>query len=256
MPKASEQFRQSDVTVWGTAALVCGAIAVLSANVSAILPAGLLSGLHSSRIDGANLSQLRVQLVELQTESARMRRENEVLMTRFSMQEQASNAVVQRIGSLEVSIPKLIEALPLDAQIDRSSLTASIKEGEALTYDTEGGSVKIRQQPLASPAVVEPQAMPDQLQTAAVLPDETRFGVAIGPKIAFEEAQSAWQDISMKLGPLLFGLGPLLAEDGGTDQKRIIVGPIDQLSEASALCARLERISIPCMPMPFTGTPL
>jgi hypothetical protein len=60
----------------------------------------------------------------------------------------------------------------------------------------------------------------------------------------------------MKLGPLLFGLSPRLADEADSANKRIIVGPLNQLSEATALCGRLERVSISCMPMPFTGTPL
>ncbi len=34
----SEQFRQSDVTVWGIAALVCAGIAVLGANIGSLVP--------------------------------------------------------------------------------------------------------------------------------------------------------------------------------------------------------------------------
>ncbi|MEO5808281.1 hypothetical protein [Devosia sp.] len=257
MAKASAQFQQSDVTVWGIVALVCGAMAVMSANISAILPPSLLSGLHATRIEGANLSQVRAQLIDLQSRSARMERENTALLTRFSLQEQASNDMTHRVGALEVSIPKLIEALPSGSDVDRSSLTASIQEGEALTYDADGGSVKIRQQPLETLAEAAPQPMPAALAAAvSVTPDEAMFGIAIGPGISFAEAKSEWDDLSIKLGPLLFGLGPLLADEANSDNKRIVVGPIKQMSEATALCARLERVSISCMPMPFNGTPL
>ncbi|MNR60788.1 hypothetical protein D3C85_1823600 [compost metagenome] len=74
--------------------------------------------------------------------------------------------------------------------------------------------------------------------------------------MAFEQAPEAWRDLTMKLGPLLFGLAPLLVEEPNSDNQRIVVGPINQLSEATALCARLERLSVSCLPMPFTGTPL
>lgn len=256
MAKASAQFQQSDVTMWGIVALVCGALAIMSANISAILPPSLLSGLHATRIEGANLSQVRVQLLEVQTRADRLERENTALLTRFSLQEQASNDMTRRVGSLEVSIPKLIEALPGSSDIDRSSLTASIKEGEALTYEADGGSVKIRQQPLETLAAAAAQPMPSALPSIAVTPDEAMFGIAIGPSVPFVDAQSEWQDLSIKLGPLLFGLGPLLVDQANSDNKRVVVGPIKEMSEATALCARLERVSISCMPMPFTGTPL
>lgn len=256
MAKASAQFQQSDVTVWGIVAMICGATAVLSANVSAILPSNILSGLHSTRIEGANLNQLRTQVSDLQTESVRLKRENNALVTRFSLQEQASNEVTRRVGSLEVSLPKLIEALPANAEIDRSSLTGAIGENEALVYDADGGSVKIRQQPLESLAGAAAQPIPQPIALPAVLPDNAAYGVAIGRSTSFANAKAQWDDLSIKLGPLLFGLGPLLTDQANTDEKRILVGPINQLSDATALCARLERISISCMPMPFNGTPL
>ena len=64
MLQAADQFRPSDVTFWGVIALVCGAVAVLSANVSAVMPEGVLAGLHSTRIEGANMSQVRAQLTD------------------------------------------------------------------------------------------------------------------------------------------------------------------------------------------------
>lgn len=253
MAKASEQFRQSDVTVWGIVALVCGATAVLGANVSAMIPQSALAGLHKTRLEGASLDQLRLQVNDLREQSAQLKRDNDVLTTRFALQEQAGNDVVHRVGALEVSLPKLIEALPDTAQIDRSSLTASIRKDAALVYEAEGGSVMIRQQPMPMVAARSNQTMPQPL---AAIPDETAFGIAIGQKIAFDAAPAAWADLSSKLGPLLFGLAPLLVDEANGNEKRIVVGPITQRSEATALCERLERVAISCMPMPFTGTPL
>lgn len=249
------------MTTWGIVALVVGAVAVMGANVSAALPAGILGGLHKTRIEGASLDQLRLQVADLRDQTLQLKRENSVLATRFALEEQQGNEVVQRVGALEVSIPRLLEALPDDAAIDRSSLTASIGEGETLSYDADGGSVVIRHQPMAEaqpapPGGAQPLPEPvDPISTAAI-PNEAAFGIALGPTVAFEQAPETWRDLSMKLGPLLFGLAPLLVDEANTDDKRIVVGPITQLSEATALCARLERISISCMPMPFTGTPL
>ncbi|WDR05736.1 hypothetical protein PSQ90_16025 [Devosia rhodophyticola] len=256
MAKASAQFQQSDIAIWGIVALACCGIAVMSANISAILPAEILSGLHATRLQGANLEQLRGQVGDLRNEATRLRRENNTLVTRFSLQEQANNEVTRRVGSLEVSLPKLLEALPPSAQIDRSALTGGIKEGESLSYDADGGSVKIRQQPLETLNSSAQQPIPAPLDAPTVTPDENAFGIAIGHSVPFSEAQSEWEDLSIKLGPLLFGLGPLLVDQVNTENKRIVVGPITQMSEATALCSRLERISIACMPVPFSGTPL
>ena len=259
LAKASEQFRQSDIATWGIVALVFGGIAVMGANVSALIPQGVLAGLHKTRLEGASLDQLRQQVADLRNQSIELQRENDLLETRFSLGEQQGNATVQRVGALEVSIPRLLEALPESAEIDRTALTASIKEGAALVYDTDGGSVEIRQRPMAAaqPAAPVEQPLPDPIPSVGIAPPAgAAFGIAVGPGVTPEQAPAAWRDLSMKLGPLLFGLGPLLAEQSGSADQRIVVGPITQLSEATALCARLERVSISCLPMPFSGTPL
>lgn len=259
MAKASEQFRQSDITTWGIVALVAGGIAVMGANVSALIPQTVLAGLHKTRIEGASLDQLRLQVADLRNQSIELKRDTDLLRTRFALGEQQGNEIVQRVGALEVSLPRLLEALPVDADIDRTALTASITEGAALVYDTEGGSVEIRQRPMPAglPDISSDQPLPDPITTAGIAaPASATFGIAVGPSVTPEQAPEAWRDLSMKLGPLLFGLGPLVADQTGSADKRIVVGPIAELSEATALCARLERVSISCLPMPFTGAPL
>nr|WP_230989460.1 SPOR domain-containing protein [Devosia faecipullorum] len=88
------------------------------------------------------------------------------------------------------------------------------------------------------------------------MPDQAAYGITLGAAVPFEQAQGLWADLSLKLGPLLFGLAPLLVDEANGDDKRIIVGPIAELTEARALCQRFERVSIACMPMPYDGTPL
>lgn len=260
LARASEQFRQSDVTFWGMAALCVGAIAVMGANVSAMIPQSILAGLHKTRLDGATLDQLRVQVSALREETSRLQRENSILATRFELDEQNGNAVTQRVGALEVSMPRLIEALPFNAEVDRSAFTSSIGEGQSLIYDTEGGSVRIRQQPLAAakPATGRAQPLPSEISQTAATPiaDSSSFGIAVGPSVTPSLAGKAWEDLSIKLGPLLFGLSPLLFDEASTGNKRIVVGPITRLSEATSLCQRLEHVSIACLPMPYTGSPL
>jgi len=255
--KASEQFRQSDVTSWGIVALVFCAIAVVGSNISAVIPSSVLGELHKTRIEGASVDQLRLQVADLREQTMQLKRDNTVLTTRFALEEQQGNDIQKRVGALEVSLPRLMETVSDSAPVDRGALTASI--GEALIYDADGGSVMVRRQPMAeaAPAAGPPQPLPAPVKTASVaVPNEVAFGVALGSSVPFDEAAQVWNDWSMKLGPLLFGLSPLLADEANSEDKRIVVGPIAELSEATALCTRLERVSIPCLPMPFTGTPL
>ena len=249
------------MTTWGIVALVLSGIAVMGANVSALIPQGMLAGLHKTRIEGASLEQLRAQVSDLREEQIRLKRENSVLTARFALDEQRGNEITRRVGALEVSLPLLLESLPDDANIDRSNLTAAIGKDPALVYEADGGSVVVRQQPMAEAlsATTGEQPLPEPIEhTASTIPvpNEAAFGVALGSSVPFEQAPDAWRDLTMKLGPLLFGLAPLLVEEANSDNQRIVVGPINQLSEATALCARLERLSVSCLPMPFTGTPL
>ena len=64
--KAADQFRSADVTKWGITALVVWGVAVLGANLSGLVPPGMLAALHASRIEGATMNQLRAQVAALQ----------------------------------------------------------------------------------------------------------------------------------------------------------------------------------------------
>lgn len=256
MAKASEQFRQSDVTRWGIVALVMAGIAVMGANTSALLPHSILQGLHKTRIAGASIEQLRDQVAQLRTETQKLRRENDVLTARFNLGEQQSGEVTRRVGALEVSLPNLMETASDGTRVDRDIVTSAIGPDPSLVYDADGGSVVVHQQPMpgAQPAAPS-QPLPDTIVTASA-PGIATYGVALGPAIEANQAPETWRDLNMKLGPLLFGLAPMLADESSGDGKRIVAGPISQLAEATTLCGRLERISVACLPVPFTGTPL
>ncbi|ODT69689.1 MAG: hypothetical protein ABS75_15570 [Pelagibacterium sp. SCN 63-23] len=261
MAKASEQFRQSDVTLWGIVALVAAGLAVFGSNISALVPNSILGGLHQPRIAGASIETLRQQVADLRDETTRLTRDNQVLLSRFAVQEKSGGDITRRVGALEASVPNLLEALPDAALVDRSSVTASIGPNETLIFEAEGGSVAVRQSalPQAAPALdqaIPPLPAPIAPQQTAALPDEKAYGIAVGAAVPFEETTALWDDLTLKLGPLLFGLAPLLIDEANGDDKRILVGPIADLDEARALCQRFERISIACLPMPYSGTPL
>ena len=251
MAKARDQFRPSDVTFWGVTALFCCGAAVLSANLAALVPTGFFVGLHASRADGSTISQLRSQVASLTEESVRMRRENNVLLQRFTLAEQARNEVTQRVGALEVSLPALLEGSPNGTGIDRS-VTASIGD-EPETFEADGGSVAVRQKPLLPRAA---PAAPEREMATAPMADPEAFGIAIGFPVAVAEAEAQWQDYSARVGTLLLGLAPLLQEADDGEAARLVAGPLDAASQADALCGRLELVGIPCQPVSFTGDPL
>lgn len=242
----SEQFQQSDVTGWGIAALVCAGIAVIGANVGTLVPPSALNALHSPRGDAATLSQLRQQVAELRTETVQLRRQNEVLTTRFSLQEQSGNEVVRRVGALEVSIPALAEMRPAAVSVDRSVTTASISNNVGQKFAADGGTVLVQQQPLPAPL-----AAPTASSGARV-----GYAVAVGPNFAAGQAATQWQNLEVRLGSMIIDMSPLVTDGTGANQQRLVIGPIAQMSEARDFCQRLEQMEIACSPTSFAGAPI
>ena len=252
MAKASEQFRASDVSLWGIIALCCWGGAVLLANVSAVIPTGVFSALHASRLDGSTVAQLRTQVATLSDEAKRMRTENNLLLQRFDRADEVNKEAVRRIGALEVSMPNAIETRSGSASpgIDRMP-TASIGEN-AISFDAEGGSVSVVRKPLVQDAPIA-SPLPEAVTPTA---DSSAFGLALGFPISPDDAEAQWQGLAAKVGTLLLGLAPLLQDVDGEEGKIIVAGPVTDRAQAEQLCIRMDRVGIPCEPKPFHGEPL
>jgi hypothetical protein len=257
LANASEQFRQSDVTRWAIVALVCAGLAVLAANVSALLPKSMLEGLHLTRLDGASVADLSSLVDDIEEELRTLRQENRQLLSRFALHEEESNNATRRIGALEVTLPHLLEVASSGTGVDASLPTASIGAPQGEVIEAEGGTAVVTRTPLDPAPTAAPQPIPEPIETTASLPpfSDVKFGIAIGSAVPHDQAPAAWEDLSLKLGPLLLGLEPLLADGTVGDDKYIIAGPLEQMTDATNICGRLERVSIPCQPMPYKGTP-
>ena len=264
MAKPAEQFQAKDVTFWGLLALAVWAFGFLSANVSALIPPGVFAGLHASRIDGANLAGLRNQMAELQAQAAQLQQNNSVLLQRFALTEQANGEVTRRVGALELSMPKLVEAINspnAGSTLDNGTVTGSTgTSAPVTTFNADGGTVSYTTTPLdgqngqpARPAGEQP--MPRALDNMAQ-PDAAAFGVALGAPIDQNEGEDAWQSMNTKVGTLLLGLAPILGHVEGGSGRRLVVGPLDTEAGANELCGRMAKIGIACATVPFIGEPL
>lgn len=248
MARQTDQFRASDVTLWGIVALCCWGGAVMLANVSAVLPTSLLSGLHASRLEGSTISQLRTQVAALAEETRRMRSENNLLVARFDRAEQTNKETARRIGAIEVSLPAALEAKANQENPGIDTMpTASIGGGKPVTFDAEGGSVSVVQKPLF------PARSVTSVTSETALADPSAFGLALGFAVPADEAEARWQEYAAKVGTLLIGLVPLLQPAEGEDGVRIIAGPIADQAQAAQLCSRMDQVGIPCEPTSFTG---
>lgn len=236
-------------------------MAVFGSNIALLVPQSVIGRLHQPRVAGASVETLRQQVATLQNSANQLRRENERLATQFALQEKAGSETIRRVGALEVSLPRILEAVPSSELVDRQNLTASIGTNDIMTFDADGGSVAVRQLPLPGTAsntavLSQPLPAPVQPQASAAAPNAVEYGIAVGSAVPVEETPALWNDLTLKLGPLLLGLSPLVAEQAYGTDRRIIVGPISELAEARALCERFERVAIACMPMPYDGAPL
>ncbi len=244
------------MTIWGVVALVIWGVAMLSATVSALVPDSFFAGLHTSRLQGANVNQLRTQVAALAEEAQRMKRENALLVQRFSLSEENTGAVTRRVGALELTIPRMLEAIPADTTIDRSSITSSIGAAPTVSFDADGGSVSVTQKPLAMPSSPVAQLPQDMPSMPVVEPDPSAFGIALGPPLDADEAEAQWQSLTARVGTLLIGLGPVLADLEGTTGKRLVAGPLVDRATATALCGRMSKVGISCAAVPFIGMPM
>ncbi len=256
LAKYVEQVRAGDVTFWGIFALVAWGVALLGGTMASFVPEGVLGGLHASRLDGANLNQLRGQMAALENEAAGLKQANAVLLQRITLNEQKSTDITQRVGALEVSVPRLVEAVNAGAGVDNGAVTASTGTGTT-SYDVDGGSVSFTTTPLAGavPTTVKQQPMPAALPVE-VTPDASAFGIALGPPITEDEGDLAWQAMNAKVGTLLMGLNPILAHVEGSAGRRLVAGPITNEAAARELCGRMAKVGIACASVPFVGDPL
>lgn len=260
----SEEPTQQEIVRWAIAALVCGGLAVFSANVGRFVPTAMINGFHATHHQAASMDQLRTLVVDLRQANGTMAAEYRALMNRFNLLDDDSGEVIRRLAAVENSLPLLIESLPLSTDIDRSLLTASIASAGGEVYAVEGGEIVIRQSPLFDglvdeatveqpmpPALapVEPVGINDSRQPMA---DLSLIGIAIGPEVDEAGLAGAYDEIVTAAGPLLLGTAPLLGEAGdGTN--RILIGPLPDSGSADVLCDRLDRIGIACEPADYQG---
>ncbi len=292
MAKAADQFRSSDVTVWGIVALVAWGIAVLSANLSALVPPSVYGALHASRLEGSTLNQLRAEVATLGAEAARMQRDAGQLQQRFALTEESAGEITRRVGALEISLPALIEAQyealrpaepapqPVDptptGAIDATPVavapvaadepppvaadpteTAAIGD-KPVVFEVDGGLVMVQQRPLVPGSdEVRLRLVPVDTPMPAELAGPTgTIGLAIGFPVRPDEAEARWQEVLSLAGTALVGMSPILGESEGPGGKRLVAGPVLDRASALELCDELARKGIPCEAVPFTGDPL
>jgi len=184
LARAADQFRRSDVTLWGIVAAIASGVALLSASVATLVPAQLFAGLHESRMVDPRGARIEAQLAELagaraelagwRATAAELQNANTTLASRFDQLVEQTAGVRARVGALEGALPRLVEDLPQRSELAPPLVTGSIgatqpEMVETTVRDADGGTMRLRLTPLA-PTSDTDQPMPSLLAPSPMMP--------------------------------------------------------------------------------------
>lgn len=274
MSKPIERYRQSDVNFWGVAAITASGLALSAASLPALLPNQVFTALHASRLNGADVNNLRAEVATLSDETLQLKLDSAQMLTRLELAEKNRGSIVKRVGALENTLPLLVEQIPPGTPVDASIVTSSVG---TLTETSEipGGSVKVSRTPLYpvdGSDVTDPGTNTPPLPEATTVttddgsteagaarvtpPDLLRvdtesYGLAMGAAVTVSDAYVTWLDLRNKVGALLIGMEPIIS--GGNGGYHIVAGPVDRIARAEELCGYVQRAGLQCLPVPYSG---
>lgn len=122
------QFKQSDMRLWGFVAVAALTTMLVFSSVGLLLPKGWNNMLKETPNNLGTLAQVQSELRAMRMEFAAIKRESNVADSRLNLGEESNSFVSRRVRALEASIPILLEALPPGAQLDKSLITSSINQ--------------------------------------------------------------------------------------------------------------------------------
>lgn len=294
MEKPTEGAALTDLSFWALAALGCWVLAILGGNLGGLVPPDVYAFLHSSRLSSGSVAQVKIDVSALQLESARLKRENTELQQRLARSEDSVTALMQRVGTVETSLPRITEALAsgdtsgLDSTVTGAIATTPTTNADgSVSFETEGGSVTVRQSPLELPAIVAPEAKaatPAEPSTAVhvdlslpepltgdltPLPLETApastgqepaakapLGVALGIPVDEQAVPGIWAELKSRTGAVLDRLSLVTIPSEAKGKRTLIVGPVANLAAAAALCQVLSQTVTNCTATDFVGDPV
>ncbi len=248
--------RATDLGLWGIVAIAIWGFALVSGVITPLLPSGLFAGLHATRLDGGNLNALRDQVADLEARAAKLSADNAELLQRVALLTSTSVDATKRLGALELSVPKVVEAVN-DARRQGADATVTGSIGTIAAPGPAADGTRIATTPLATgQATVAPnQAMPAPLVATADSAAGS-YGIALGPPILAMDGPAAWRGMMSEAGTLLVGLSPILGTLEGSGQMRLVAGPLPSEAAARELCGGMARLGVACASVPYVGAPI
>jgi hypothetical protein len=103
-----------------------------------------------------------------------------------------------------------------------------------------------------------PMRMATATPVEAAPPSGNEIGVDLGGARSLDIMQARWAAVKANFGPLLNGLGPLVARDTRPNMipYRLIVGPLPNAAAAAQVCARFAASKVTCRTTKFAGDQL
>ena len=137
--------------------------------------------------------------------------------------------------------------------------TGSIDPGKTLTFETDGGTVAVRQRPLApgsDDVMLKVVPLVASTKPEPLAPTAPSAGIALGAPVLPDAAEAEWQELLNRVGTMLVGLSPVLAVSEGSAGKMLVAGPLVDKASAIELCARMADAGIVCEPTDYAGEPM
>jgi hypothetical protein len=199
---------------------------------------------------GSEVARVEQEIAALRDETRRTQAERSRLEQRLALLERGMDDVtgsIRRIGRDEVtgSIPT--------APRELSRAETAPAQTPQVQAPTPAPGTAASTSSLPTP-LARPEAAPAGGVTLAT---RTQFGVDVGSEPTLSALRLRWQRLAERHAALLGSLEPVIAiKDGPNGQPvlSIVAGPIGDVSEAAALCARLRAAGASaCRPASFDG---
>ena len=156
----------------------------------------------------------------------------------------------QRIAELERNVTDVTGSItrpPRDVQVAPREPLPAPREGAAAT----------RELPLVTSSIPAPGRQETSAPAGGVtLATRSQFGVDLGPETSLMAARARWQRAVERHGGVVGSFEPVIAvreTPDGRIQLHVIAGPVSDLQEAAALCARLRSAGTTCGPTSYEG---
>jgi len=156
----------------------------------------------------------------------------------------------QRIAELERNVTEVT------GSISRPPRDVQVEPREPSPVPRDGATA-----PRELPVVTNSISAPGRQETVAsaggvTLATRSQFGVDLGPETSLMAARARWQRAVERHGGVIGSFEPVIAvreTPDGRIQLHVIAGPLSDLQEAAALCARLRSSGTACGPSSYEG---